>query len=108
MRKAFMDDVKVSVCMLAYNHEQFIAQAVESVLAQKTSFPFELVIGEDFSTDNTRTILQDYAARNPGVVRLQLADFNHGPKPNFIKTFSACRGQYVALLEGDDYWTSPD
>lgn len=100
-------DIKVSVAMITYNHEAFIAQAIESVLIQQTNFAVELVIGEDCSTDNTRTIVRDFAERYPDHIRLLLPEHNLGMLPNFVATLKACRGQYVALLEGDDYWTDP-
>jgi glycosyltransferase involved in cell wall biosynthesis len=103
-----MGGIKVSICMVTYNHERYIAQAVESVLAQQTSFPIELVIGEDCSTDNTRNILLGLAQRNPKTIQLRLADQNQGAKENFVGTIAACRGEYVAMLEGDDYWTCPN
>jgi glycosyltransferase involved in cell wall biosynthesis len=102
-----MESVHVSVCMVTYNHERYIAQAVESVLAQRTTFPFEVVVGEDCSTDATRNILQDLARRHPGKVRLQLPQRNLGMMQNFVQVLSGCRGKYVALLDGDDYWTCP-
>jgi hypothetical protein len=105
-------DIKVSVAMITYNHEQFIAQAIESVLMQQTDFTVELVIGEDCSTDGTRSIVQDYASKHPGKIKPLLHPQNLGPvdspgKKNFVSVFSACRGKYVAILEGDDYWTDP-
>lgn len=100
-------DVKVSVAMITYNHERFISQAIESVLMQQTDFAVELVIGEDCSTDGTRAIVCEYAERHPSRVRLLLPEHNLGMMPNFIATLGACRGQYIALLEGDDYWTEP-
>jgi len=103
-----MDDIKVSVCMITYNHEPYIAQAVESVLAQRIDFPIEIVIGEDCSTDRTREIVQGLAESHPGIIRLRLAERNEGGKINFVSTLAECRGQYVAMLEGDDYWTCPD
>ena len=105
--RAIMDDVKVSVCMVTYNHERYIAQAVESVLVQQTTFPIEIVIGEDCSTDSTRSILRGLARRHPGRLQLRLANRNEGGKTNFMGAFAACRGQYVAMLEGDDYWCCP-
>ena len=103
-----MDDIKVSVCMVTYNHERYIAQAVNSVLAQQTKFPIEIVIGEDCSTDNTREILLEIAGQHPHIIRPRLAAHNQGAKANFLGTIAACRGDYVAMLEGDDYWTCPD
>lgn len=97
----------VSVCMITYNHEKYIAQAIESVLMQKTSFKYELVIGEDCSTDGTRAIVCDYVRRYSGRIRLLLPKHNQGMISNFVSTVTACRGRYVALLEGDDYWTDP-
>ena len=96
---------KVSVPMITYNHEKFVAQAIESVLMQETDFPVELVIGEDCSTDSTRKIVQEYAARYPNAIRALLPEHNLGMMPNAIATLTACRGEYLALLEGDDYWT---
>jgi glycosyltransferase involved in cell wall biosynthesis len=109
MRVAGADsgDVKVSVAMITYNQERFIAQAIESVLVQETDFGVELVIGEDCSTDGTRAIARDYGEWYPGRIRLLLRDRNLGMIPNFVATLGACGGQYVALCEGDDYWTDP-
>jgi glycosyltransferase involved in cell wall biosynthesis len=102
-----MSDVKVSVCMVTYNQDRYIAQAVESALMQETNFPFEIVIGEDCSTDSTRAIVEELAIGRPDVIRLRLAEKNQGAKRNFVGTFADCRGQYVTILEGDDYYTSP-
>ena len=100
-----LPDVKVSVAMITYNHERFIAQAIESVLMQQTDFAVELVIGEDCSTDKTRAIVCAYGERYPERIRLLLPERNQGMIPNFVATMNACQGQYIALLEGDDYWT---
>lgn len=97
----------VSVCMITYNHEKFIAQAIESVLMQKTNFDFELVIGEDFSIDRTREICISYKRKYPEKINLILNEKNLGMIPNFINTIHQCKGEYIALLEGDDFWTDP-
>ncbi len=99
--------MKVCVRMITYNHAKYIAQAVESVLMQETNFPYELIIGEDCSTDGTRDIVVDYQRRYPDKIRLLLAEQNLGALENARRTRAASRGQYIALLEGDDYWTSP-
>jgi glycosyltransferase involved in cell wall biosynthesis len=91
--------------MITYNHESFIAQALDSALAQKTDFPFEIVVGEDHSTDRTAAIVEEYQLRFPGQVRLLNRPKNIGMLRNFVDTYQACRGKYIALLEGDDYWT---
>lgn len=94
--------------MITYNHESFIKQAIESVLMQETDFPVELVIGEDCSTDSTRAIVTDYAKRYPNVIRALLPEQNLGAMANSVATVKACKGDYVAMLEGDDYWTRAD
>ncbi len=104
---AMTDVPKVSVCMLAYNHEAFIADAIESVLSQEAPFLIELVIGEDCSTDATRDIIVGYHRRFPGRIRLVLQERRVGPRENGFDTVHACRGQYLAFLEGDDYWVDP-
>jgi glycosyltransferase involved in cell wall biosynthesis len=98
---------KVSVAMITYNHERFIAQAIESVLAQKVDFEVEMVIGEDCSTDGTRRIVQEYARKYPNVIRALLPDKNVGMQKNFIIVIEACTGDFIACLESDDFWTDP-
>ena len=99
---------KVSVAMITYNHAKFIGKAIESVLTQEMKSGVELVIGEDCSVDSTRRIVETYAARFPGVIRLVTFNENVGAMKNFVRTIEACRGEYIAFLEGDDYWTSKD
>ena len=100
-------DLLVSVLMITYNHSLYLAQALDSVLAQERDFNLEIVIGEDCSTDNTRAIVLDYQQRYPGVVRALLPTSNIGAMNNQIQVMKACRGRYIAILEGDDYWTDP-
>jgi glycosyltransferase involved in cell wall biosynthesis len=101
------DQPTVSVAVITYNHEQFIAKAIESVLMQETDFPVELVIGEDCSTDRTREIVMDYAARYPNVIHVLLPERNLGLYQNWKAVSAVCRGEYIAYLEGDDYWVHP-
>lgn len=96
----------VSVCMITYNHEKYIGQAIEGVLLQKCNFPIELVIGEDCSTDSTRKICEEYQ-RNNNIIKLLPSENNLGVIPNFIRTLSSCKGKYIAFCEGDDYWIDP-
>jgi glycosyltransferase involved in cell wall biosynthesis len=100
--------MKLSVAMITYNHEKYIAQAMESILAQRVNFDYEIVVGEDCSTDGTRAILMDFQSRYPDRIRLLLPDRNVGVMQNFVTTLEACRGEYLALLEGDDYWIPQD
>lgn len=99
--------LKVSILMITYNQESFISQAIDSVLMQKVNFDYEIVLGEDCSTDKTRNIVIDFQRRYPDKVRLLLREYNLGMMNNFIHTFQALKGQYIAMLEGDDYWTDP-
>ena len=100
------NEVTVSVCMITYNHEPYIKQAIEGVLMQKCKFQIELVIGEDCSTDNTRKICEDYTPKYPQI-KLLLTESNLGVMSNFIRTLQNCTGKYIALCEGDDYWIDP-
>lgn len=100
-------NIVVTVCMITYNHEKYIAQAIDSVLMQKTNFHYEIVIGEDYSTDKTREIVLEYKAKYPDKIKLLLQEINVGMMQNFTDTLKACKGKYIALLEGDDYWTDP-
>jgi glycosyltransferase involved in cell wall biosynthesis/GNAT superfamily N-acetyltransferase len=97
----------VSICMITYNHENLIAQAIEGVVMQKTNFPIELIIGEDCSTDNTRKICLEYKEKFPDIIKLLLPKKNLGMQQNVVATLTACTGKYIALCEGDDYWTDP-
>jgi glycosyltransferase involved in cell wall biosynthesis len=97
----------ISILMITYNHEQYIAQALESILMQQGDIAYEIVIGEDCSTDNTRAIVQEFQQRYPHIIRPLLHPRNIGMMQNFMRTYEACRGRYIAMLEGDDYWTSP-
>jgi glycosyltransferase involved in cell wall biosynthesis len=94
--------------MITYNHAPYIAQAIECILAQKTNFPFELIIGEDCSTDGAREIVFDYAKRYPEIIRVITSDENMGAVKNNIRTTEACKGKYIAYCEGDDYWPRND
>ncbi len=100
--------MKLSVSIVTFQESGYIRQAAESVLAQQTRFPFELIIGDDASTDGTRGILEDIRSEWPDQVRLLLASTNYGDRglSNFMATIDACRGEYVAFLDGDDYWSS--
>jgi glycosyltransferase involved in cell wall biosynthesis len=98
----------VSVAMITYNHERFIAQAIESVLAQRTSFPIELVVGDDASSDGTVRHIEALKARAPDVVRPIIRPANIGMNRNIEGVLAECRGTFIAFLEGDDYWTAFD
>ena len=107
-------NMKVSVLVVTYNQEAYIAEAIQSVLRQAVDFDYEIVIGEDNSSDRTREIVSDFAKKHPEKISVLLQDLADsegdrargiGGKTNFLECLKACRGQYVAFLDGDDYWT---
>ena len=95
----------LSVCFICYNQAAFIRQALDSVLAQKVNFSWEIIIADDYSTDGTREIVLEYQSRYPGLIRVLPRDSNLGPAKNFIDLINSAKGKYIAYLEGDDYWT---
>ncbi|WP_316839650.1 glycosyltransferase family 2 protein [Pedobacter gandavensis] len=99
--------IMVSICCLTYNHEKYIKQAVEGFVMQKTNFSVEIIIGEDCSTDHTREILNDYVSRYPDKIRIITSPTNVGANNNAVRVFKAVRGKYIAICDGDDYWTDP-
>jgi len=108
--------MKVSVLIVVYNQERYIRQTIASVLMQDVNFDYEIVIGEDASTDDTRKIVLELEQQHPERIRVLLRDATDaardraaglGGKSNFVQGLYACRGEYVALLDGDDYWTDP-
>lgn len=98
---------KVSVVTITYNHEAYIRETLDGFITQKTDFPVEVLIGDDASTDATPTIITEYADRYPQLFRPILRSENIGPYANLIDVLSAARGEYLALCDGDDYWTDP-
>lgn len=99
--------MKVSVVVCTYNHEPFIDRALAGVLDQSTAFDYEIVISEDCSTDATRDIVRRCRDENPDRIRLLLSAHNLRSNEVVARGFRAAVGDYVALLDGDDYWTSP-
>ncbi|RDB04342.1 glycosyltransferase family 2 protein [Runella aurantiaca] len=97
----------VSVFLITYNHENYISKAIDSVLMQKCNFMFEIVIGEDCSDDNTKLICEEYSKKYSNI-KIITSSANVGLMNNFLRTSKACKGKYIAMLEGDDYWTDPN
>jgi glycosyltransferase involved in cell wall biosynthesis len=94
---------KVSVCIVTYNHEQYIKQCLESILSQETNFDFEIIIGDDCSKDGTQEIISDFALRYPNIIKAYLHEKNLGPWENFLFVHNKAKGIYVAHMDGDDY-----
>jgi glycosyltransferase involved in cell wall biosynthesis len=101
-------DPLVSVIMITYNHEAYIEQAIEGILAQRCDFPIEVIIGEDKSQDRTLEICLAYQKKYPELIRIVTWHENVGSNANLLRVWGRARGKYVAACEGDDYWTDPD
>lgn len=101
-------DIMVSVLMTVYNHERYLAKAIEGVLMQKTKFKYELIIGEDCSTDKSRDIVIAYQKKYPDIIKAMLNPVNLGMEKNGWQVTKTARGKYIAFCEGDDYWTDPE
>ncbi len=101
-------NVKTSVLMLTFNQERFIGDAIEGFLTQETRLPCELIIAEDSSLDHTRDLIRRYWEKYPNQIRVLLNRHNIGGRRTIARAYAACRGEYVAFLEGDDYWVCPD
>lgn len=104
-----MNKPTVSVCMITYNHENYIREAVEGVLMQQCNFEVELILSNDCSIDKTDEVVQIIIQNHPNSSWIQYTNHsqNKGMMPNFIWAMQQCKGKYIALCEGDDYWTDP-
>jgi hypothetical protein len=97
----------VSVVSITYNHESFIRDTLDGFVRQEVDFPIEIIVADDASTDATQSIIRSYANRHPGLFRPILRTQNVGAHTNLTEALSAARGEFIALCEGDDYWTDP-
>lgn len=102
--------IKVSILCLTYNHEKYIRQALEGFIMQKTNFEFEVLIHEDCSTDNTKDIIKEYESKYPDIIKpvYQTENkYSQGIDPLYAYLYPKAQGEYIALCEGDDWWTDP-
>ena len=99
--------ILVSIVCITYNHEPYLRQALDGFLMQKCDFPYEIVLAEDCSTDGTRKICEDYAAKYPDIIRYIWSENNVGVIANERRAMLVAQGKYIAFCEGDDYWTDP-
>lgn len=100
----------VSICCATYNHVQFIRQCLDGFVMQKTNLPFEVLIHDDASTDGTQDIIREYEAKYPDIIKpiyQKENQYSKGVRVSLVYNYSRVRGKYVALCEGDDYWTDP-
>lgn len=105
-----MSSTLVSVCMITYGHERFIAQAIEGVLMQECDFDVELIIADDCSPDNTKKVVENFIINHPRGhwIKYTRHIVNKGVSDNFGFAINQCIGKYIAICEGDDYWTDKD
>lgn len=96
------DDIKVSVCVVTYNQEKYIAECLDSLVSQETDFKFEIIVGEDCSTDGTRAIVQQYVDKYPDLIKPIFHDQNVGAVENVKQVYIAAKGKYIAHMDGDD------
>ncbi|APA83383.1 glycosyltransferase family 2 protein [Francisella tularensis] len=99
----------VSICCITYNHEKYIKQALDGFLMQETNFPFEIIVRDDASTDKTAEVIREYEKRYPNIIKPiyeKENTYSKGVKPSLV-CFNKAMGDYIALCEGDDYWTDP-
>jgi glycosyltransferase involved in cell wall biosynthesis len=94
---------KVSVCVTTYNQEKYIAQCLESLVTQNCDFDFEVIVGEDCSTDNTREIVRQYAERYPIIIKPLFHKENVGGEKNYLLVHEQAKGNYICIVDGDDY-----
>jgi glycosyltransferase involved in cell wall biosynthesis len=102
-------EITVSVCTITYKHAEFIKETIDGVLMQEVDFPIEFIIADDNSPDNTEEIVRDYIQNHPkgGLIKYTKHSTNKGMMGNFIWALEQCKGKYIALCDGDDYWTDP-
>lgn len=99
---------KVSICCITYNHGRYIGETIESFLNQNFPYPFEIIVSDDRSSDNTVSILNSYNAKFPNLIKFHVNDLNLGMMQNFTQVFKYAKGEYIAYCDGDDFWTDPD
>lgn len=103
-----MDSLKLSVLVTTYNHEKYITEAIDSILNQKVNFCYEVIVCDDCSTDGTYKIIHDLEKQHPIVIKVFRNPVNVGVTRNLEQGLKLCRGEYIAILEGDDFWISRD
>lgn len=100
--------IKVTTIITTYNHQDYVAQAIESAIEQRGEFDHEILLADDASTDETGTIMQAYAERYPHLIRNISSKINRGISGNMKHCFEEATGEFIAVLEGDDYWSHPE
>lgn len=102
-----MEKPLVSICCITYNHEHYIKDALDGFIMQNTNFLYEIVISDDCSKEGTRKVIEEYKKKYPSLIRDVSPEKNMGSSENFIYVQQCAKGKYIAICEGDDYWTDP-
>ncbi|PTS92382.1 hypothetical protein DBR27_19765, partial [Flavobacterium sp. HMWF030] len=104
-----LDNIMVSVCVITYGHEKYIEQTIDGILMQEVDFDFELIISNDCSPDQTDEVVKSYLKDHPKSNKVKYFSHkkNMGAYQNFVFSLENSNGKYIALCEGDDYWTNP-
>jgi glycosyltransferase involved in cell wall biosynthesis len=100
--------MKLSILLVTYNQDRFIRESLESILRQKIPFGYELIVADDFSSDSTIAIIEELLNGKDCNYRILTSENNIGISKNYQRGFNECRGEYIAVMEGDDYWTDPE
>lgn len=100
--------MKLSILIICYNQENYIKQSIDSIVMQKIPFGYEVVIADDCSNDKTLLIIKDTLLDKIQNLRILDNDLNLGISKNYQRGFAECKGEYIAVMEGDDYWTDPE
>lgn len=95
----------ISICSITYNHENFVSETLDSFLMQESAYPYEILISDDCSSDKTQKVISDYFEKYPNIIKPILRKINVGMMINFTENIARASGKYIALCEGDDYWT---
>lgn len=104
----YNQEIMLSVICCTYNHERYLRLALDGILMQQTNFTYEILIGEDYSTDNSKGILKEYETKYPNSFIVFYRDKNYGQYKNTYDLYTRARGKYIILLETDDFWISPN
>ncbi|MHB1105215.1 MAG: glycosyltransferase [Lutibacter sp.] len=99
-----MENIELTIIMTTYNQEKYVEKAIESAINQKANFTYEVLIGDDCSTDKTKDICLNFAKKHPNKIRLEARNKNIGLIDNYVDLLKKAKGKYIAFLEGDDYW----
>lgn len=97
----------ISIGIVSYNQESTIIECVESILQQETKYPYEIVISDDCSTDNTQEVIKELQKKYITKIKVLISNKNEGIGKNYKKLFHALSGKYIMICEGDDYWINP-